>query len=102
MGEESSERYAFTPAQLVMIEDVCKKYACDGMVKTAIKPPQPTEKSYGRRKSGASDRGQERGSSASRFMLTTTSETLGPAKASVLRRVTTTTFLHKCSPPSEQ
>src|SRR5438552_10322417 len=27
-------------------------------------------------------------------MLTTTSETLGSAKASVLRRVTTTTFLH--------
>ena len=28
-------------------------------------------------------------------MLTTTSETLGSAKASVLRRVTTTTFLHR-------
>jgi hypothetical protein len=28
-------------------------------------------------------------------MLTTTSETLGSAKASVLRRVTTATFLHR-------
>src|SRR5580692_8294090 len=33
-------------------------------------------------------------SSSSRSMLTTTSKTLGSAKASVLRRVTTTTFLH--------
>src|SRR5271155_4107236 len=33
-------------------------------------------------------------SSSSRSMLTTTSETLGSAKAPVLRRVTTTTFLH--------
>src|ERR1019366_8900187 len=33
-------------------------------------------------------------SSSSRSMVTTTSETLGSAKASVLRRVTTTTFLH--------
>src|ERR1700735_742672 len=33
-------------------------------------------------------------SSSSRSMLTTTSENLGSAKASVLRRVTTTTFLH--------
>jgi transposase len=45
MGEESSERYEFIPAQLIVIEDVCKKYACDCTVKTATKPPQPIEKS---------------------------------------------------------
>ena len=28
MGEESSERYEYIPAQLLVIEDVCKKYAC--------------------------------------------------------------------------
>ena len=33
------------PAQLTVIEDVCKKYACDCTVKTATKPPQPIEKS---------------------------------------------------------
>jgi transposase len=45
MGEESSERYEFIPAQLLVIEEVCKKYACDCTVKTATKPPQPIEKS---------------------------------------------------------
>ena len=45
MGEESSERYEYIPAQLKVIEDVCKKYACDCTVKTATKPPQPIEKS---------------------------------------------------------
>lgn len=45
IGEESSERYEFIPAQLTVIEDVCKKYACDCTVKTATKPPQPIEKS---------------------------------------------------------
>lgn len=45
IGEESSERYEFIPAQLTVIEDVCKKYACAGTVKTATKPPQPIEKS---------------------------------------------------------
>src|SRR5450755_4367187 len=45
LGEESSERYEFIPAQLIVIEDVCKKYACDCTVKTATKPPQPIEKS---------------------------------------------------------
>ena len=35
IGEESSERYAFIPAQLTVIEDVCKKYACACTVKTA-------------------------------------------------------------------
>src|SRR5437764_13036206 len=43
--EESSERYEYIPAQLTVIEDVCKKYACACTVKTATKPPQPIEKS---------------------------------------------------------
>ena len=42
---KSSERYEYIPAQLTVIEDVCKKYACDCTVKTATKPPQPIEKS---------------------------------------------------------
>lgn len=45
IGEESSERYEYIPAQLTVIEDVCKKYACTCTVKTATKPPQPIEKS---------------------------------------------------------
>ena len=45
IGEESSERYEYIPAQLLVIEDVCKKYACACTVKTATKPPQPIEKS---------------------------------------------------------
>ena len=45
IGEESSERYEYVPAQLLVIEDVCKKYACACTVKTATKPPQPIEKS---------------------------------------------------------
>ncbi len=45
IGEESSERYEYIPAQLLVIEDVCKKYACECTVKTATKPPQPIEKS---------------------------------------------------------
>lgn len=45
IGEESSERYEYVPAQLTVIEDVRKKYACDCTVKTATKPPQPIEKS---------------------------------------------------------
>jgi transposase len=45
IGEETSERYEFIPAQLLVIEDVCKKYACACTVKTASKPPQPIEKS---------------------------------------------------------
>jgi transposase len=45
IGEESSERYEYIPAQMMVIEDVCKKYACDCTVKTATKPPQPIEKS---------------------------------------------------------
>jgi transposase len=45
IGEESSERYEYMPAQLLVIEDICKKYACECTVKTATKPPQPIEKS---------------------------------------------------------
>jgi len=45
IGEESSERYEYIPAQLMVIEDVCKKYACECTIKTATKPPQPIEKS---------------------------------------------------------
>jgi len=45
IGEETSERYEYIPAQMLVIEDVCKKYACDCTVKTATKPSQPIEKS---------------------------------------------------------
>jgi transposase len=45
IGEETSERYEYIPAQLLVIEDVRKKYACECTVKTATKPPQPIEKS---------------------------------------------------------
>jgi transposase len=45
IGEETSERYEYVPAQLTVVEDVCKKYACACTVKTATKPPQPIEKS---------------------------------------------------------
>jgi transposase len=44
-GEETGERYEYIPAQLIVIEDVCKKYACQCTVKTAGKPSQPIEKS---------------------------------------------------------
>jgi hypothetical protein len=45
LGEESSERYEYIPAQFLVTEDVCKKYACDCTVRTATKPPQPIAKS---------------------------------------------------------
>lgn len=45
IGEETSERYEYIPAELTVIEDVCRKYACECTVKTATKPPQPIEKS---------------------------------------------------------
>ena len=45
IGEESSERYEYLPAQMLVIEDICKKYACQCTVKTATKPSQPIEKS---------------------------------------------------------
>jgi transposase len=45
IGEEVSERYEYLPAQLLVIEDACQKYACACTVKTAGKPVQPIEKS---------------------------------------------------------
>lgn len=45
IGEETSERYEYIPAQFLVVEDVCKKYACQCTVKTATKPPQPIAKS---------------------------------------------------------
>lgn len=45
IGEERSERYEYVPAQFLVIEDVCKKYACGCTIKTATKPPQPIAKS---------------------------------------------------------
>jgi transposase len=45
IGEETSEHYEYIPAQFIVIEDVCKKYACSCTVKTATKPSQPIEKS---------------------------------------------------------
>jgi transposase len=45
IGEETSERYEYIPAKFVVIEDVCKKYACECTVKTATRPPQPIAKS---------------------------------------------------------
>ena len=44
IGEETSERYEYVPAQLTVVQDVCKKYACACTVKTATKPAQPIEK----------------------------------------------------------
>src|SRR5207249_11924472 len=52
IGEESSERYEYVPAQLTVIEDVCRKYACACTVRTATKPPQPIEKSTAERRVG--------------------------------------------------
>jgi len=45
IGEETSEHCEYIPAQVIVIEDVCKKYACSCTVKTATKPSQPIEKS---------------------------------------------------------
>lgn len=45
IGEETSERYEYVPAQMKVIEDVCWKYACACTIKTAGKPAQPIEKS---------------------------------------------------------
>ena len=45
IGEEVSERYEYLPAQMKVIEDACFTYACACTVKTALKPPQPIEKS---------------------------------------------------------
>jgi transposase len=45
IGEEVSEHYECVPAQMLVIEDACQKYACACTVKTASKPVQPIEKS---------------------------------------------------------
>jgi transposase len=45
IGEEVSERYEYVPAQMLVVEDACQKYACSCTVRTATKPPQPIEKS---------------------------------------------------------
>src|SRR5262249_28619871 len=45
VGEECSERYEYIPAQFIVIEEVCKKYACNCTIHTATKPPQPIAKS---------------------------------------------------------
>ena len=55
-GEETSERYEYIPAQLMVIEDVCKKYSCACTVKTAGKPSQPIEKSTAGAGADAGDR----------------------------------------------
>ena len=44
IGEEVSERYEYIPAQMLVIEDACQKYACACKVVTAGKPAQPIEK----------------------------------------------------------
>jgi transposase len=45
IGEETSERYEYLPAQMKVIEDACFTYACACTVRTASKPSQPIEKS---------------------------------------------------------
>ena len=45
IGEEVSERYEYIPAQMLVIEDACQKYACSCSVRTAVKPAAPIEKS---------------------------------------------------------
>lgn len=45
IGEEVSERYEYIPAQMLVIEDACQKYACACKLVTASKPTQPIEKS---------------------------------------------------------
>ena len=45
IGEQVSERYEYIPAQMMVVEDACQKYACACKIVTATKPPQPIEKS---------------------------------------------------------
>ena len=45
IGEEVSERYEYIPAQMLVIEEACQKYACACSIRTATKPLQPIEKS---------------------------------------------------------
>ncbi len=46
IGEESSERYEYIPAQLLVIEDICKKYACACTVKTAGSRRSPSRRAW--------------------------------------------------------
>src|ERR1019366_6022138 len=39
IGEETSERYEYVPAQLLVIEDVCKKYAYELVVSARDRLP---------------------------------------------------------------
>jgi transposase len=41
----AAERYEYVPAHMLVIEDVCRKYACSCTVRTASKPPLPIAKS---------------------------------------------------------
>ncbi len=45
IGEEVSARYGYLPAQMLVVEDACQKYACTCSIVTAGKPAQPIEKS---------------------------------------------------------
>ena len=45
IGAEVSERYEYIPAQMLVIEDACQKYACPCKIRTANKPAQPIERS---------------------------------------------------------
>ncbi len=59
IGEEVSERYEYIPAQMLVIEDACQKYACACKILTATKPMQPIEKSTASAsRAGAGDREQ--------------------------------------------
>src|SRR5262249_22982013 len=37
IGEESSKQYEYIPARVIVVEHVCKKYACECTVQTATK-----------------------------------------------------------------
>jgi transposase len=45
IGEETSERYEYIPASVLVVEDARLKYACACTLRTAGKPAQPIEKS---------------------------------------------------------
>jgi len=73
IGEESSEHYEYIPAQLTVVENVCKKYACDCTVKNSYQAAATDRKEYRWcQPAGAGDRGQNRRS----FALTPAREDL--------------------------
>ncbi len=45
IGEDVSSRYEYIPASMLVIEEVCVKYACACTVRTAVKPEQPIARS---------------------------------------------------------